>query len=124
MTDQFDIKVKLFLLASPFCLGLIGLAVDLHIACSRDFAKMTSALQRSACLPFAKLWGQQSIRSRVLIISVISTELMFPNARIRRGSLDAQDYMEFPRSLKKRLVIAAWLNIVGFTWLIANSFIL
>ncbi|MFI7855799.1 hypothetical protein ACIF8Z_02260 [Pseudomonas promysalinigenes] len=125
MTDQLDVKVKLFLLAAPFCLSLIGLSLDLYIACSRDFKVMTSALQRSDCLPFAKfLYGQQGLRSKTLIISVISSELMFPNARIRRGSLDAQDYLEFPKGLRTRMVIAAWFNIAGFTWLIVNGFIL
>ncbi|MNH11495.1 hypothetical protein D3C79_710090 [compost metagenome] len=125
MTDTLDVNVRLFLLASPFCLGLIGLSLDLYIACSRDFKVMTSALQRSDCLPFAKgLCGQQGLKSRVLIVSAISSELMFPNARIRRGSLDAQDYLEFPKGLRTRMVIAAWFNIVGFTWLIVNGFIL
>ncbi|NIF18986.1 hypothetical protein F3J43_18500 [Pantoea sp. Cy-639] len=124
MIEQLEFKVRIFLLASPFCLGLVGLALDLHIACSRDFKKMTSALQRSECLSLATyMWGERSIKSRVLVVSMISSELMFPNSRIRRGSLDVQDHMQFPKPLKRKIITAAWLNVAGFTWLITNSFI-
>lgn len=125
MIDHLDFKLKLFLLASPFCLGLVGLAIDLRIACSREYKIMTSALQRSDCLNFAtRLWGERSISSKIFVISMISSELMSPASRIRRGSLDAQDYLQFPKQLKRKIIISAWLNITGFTWLMLNGYIL
>jgi hypothetical protein len=125
MSEHFDFKVKIFLLASPFLLVLSGLTLDVYIACTHHFKTMTQALQRSGCLPFARLMcGERSIKSRVLIISMVSSELMAPNSRIRRGSLNAQDYKEFPKKLKSTIIISAWLNIVGFTWLMLLGLIL
>ena len=68
MIDYLDVKLRLFLLGTPICLALIGLVSDLHIACSRQYKEMTSALQRSACLPFATgMWGEKKIGSRILV---------------------------------------------------------
>lgn len=125
MIDNLDFKVKLFSLAAPFCIGLTGLAIDIHIACTRHYKIMTSAVERSLCLSFATtLWGESSLGSRILVISMIGGTIISPKASIRRGSLDAQDYMAFPHYLKKRLIISSHLNTVGFTWLIFNSFFL
>ncbi|KHL72588.1 hypothetical protein PpSQ1_20180 [Pseudomonas putida] len=125
MIDNLDFKVKLFLLASPFCLSLIGLAVDLRIACSSEYKVMKSALLRSDCLRFAtSMWGEQRISSRILIIAMISSELKSPTSRIRRGSLDARDYQRFPKRLRRKIIFASRINIIGVIWLTFNYFFL
>lgn len=123
MIDNLDFKVKLFSSAAPFFIGLTGLAMDIHIACTRHYKIMTSALQRSPCLSYATtLWGETSLRSRVLVISMIAGTLTSPKFCIRRGSLDAQDYRAFPHRLKKRLIISSQLNVAACIWLTFNHF--
>lgn len=77
--DHLELKLRLFLLGTPICLALIGHVSDVHIACSRQYKEMTSALQRSACLPFATgMWGEKKIGSRILVISVIAGAIGSP----------------------------------------------
>lgn len=124
MIDHLDLKLRLFLLATPACLILLGLAADVHIACSRQYKEMTSALQRSACLPFATgMWGEKKIGSRVLVISVIAGAIGSPASSIRRGIMDEQDYLNFPRNLKRKILTSSSLNIIGIMWIAVNFFI-
>ncbi|MBF8700699.1 hypothetical protein [Pseudomonas putida] len=124
MIEHLDLKLRLFLLATPACLIFIGFASDVHIACSRQYKEMTSALQRSACLPFATgMWGEKKIGSRVLVISVIAGTIGSPAASIRRGLMDEQDYLQFPKKLKRKILISSSLNIIGIIWIAINFFI-
>lgn len=123
MIDHLDFKIKLFLLAAPFCLILIGFAVALRIACSNHYKIMTSALPRSHCLVFAThMWGERSLSARLLVIAMISSELKSPTSSIRRGSLDIQDYQAFPEQLKRQIILASRANMLGFAWLTFNYF--
>ena len=125
MIDHLDIKLKLFLLISPFIIGFISLAMDLRIACSKEYDVMIAALQRSACLPFiTTLWGEKSIRARVLVITMVGGVIAFPTSSIRKGALDPLDYQNFPVSIKNKINTASWLNTVAFTWLTADYFFL
>ncbi|EKT4560258.1 hypothetical protein I5S84_03695 [Pseudomonas putida] len=124
MIEHLDLKLRLLLLATPVCLILIGLASDVHIACSRQYKEMTSALQRSACLPFATaMWGEKKIGSRVLVISVIAGAIGSPTSSIRRGLMDERDYRQFPKKLKSKILISSSLNIIGIIWIAVNFFI-
>lgn len=117
MFDHLDIKLRLFLLGTPICLVLIGFISDIHIACSRQYKEMTSALQRSACLPYAiAMWGEKKIGSRILVISVIAGAIGSPTSSIRSGLLDEQDHLQFPRNLRKKILIASSLNTIGVAW--------
>lgn len=123
MIDHLDLKLRIFLLATPACLILIGLATDVNIACSRQYKEMTSALQRSACLSFATgMWGEK-IGSRVLVISVIAGAIGSPASSIRRGIMDEQDYLKLPQKLKRKILTSSSLNIIGIIWIAVNLFI-
>ncbi|MNE41345.1 hypothetical protein D3C80_1354100 [compost metagenome] len=117
MIDHLDVKLRPFLLGTPVCLVLIGFASDIHIACSRQYKVMTSALQRSACLPYATaLWGEKKIGSRIIVISVIAGALGSPASSIRSGLLDEQDHLQFPKDLRRKILIASSLNTIGVAW--------
>lgn len=125
MIDHLDLKIKLFLYIAPIFLCGIGLAVDLRIACSREYEAMASALQKSKCFEFATaVFSKQNIRGRVMIISMISNDLMNPTASIRRGSLDTQDYLNFPKPLKRKIIFSSRINGAGILWLILDYFFL
>ncbi|MBA6111433.1 MULTISPECIES: hypothetical protein [Pseudomonas] len=125
MIDHLDIKLRLFIVASPFCLGLTALAMDFHIAISQQYKQMVTALHRSPCLSYAiTLWGEKGIRSRMLVIFMVAGAITFPISSIRRGLLDKEDYEQLPKPLKTKIVIASWLSTTGFTWLVINYFII
>jgi hypothetical protein len=125
MIEHLDIKLRLLILASPFCLGLLSLAADAHIACSSQYAKMAKALSRSKCLSYAvALWGEKNIRSRLLVIFMITGAITFPKSSIRRGILDARDYDQLPSNLRTKLVVASWTSTIGFIWLTINYFLI
>ncbi|MFA7892741.1 hypothetical protein [Pseudomonas putida] len=125
MIKNFDITFQLLFLATPFILGLTGLAMDLRIAGSKEYNVMIGALQRSACLPFiVSLWGEKTLRARMLVTFMVTGIIKYPKSSIRRGMLDAQDYEQFPSSMKKRIVISSWLNTVAFSWLIIGAYFL
>ena len=44
MIDHLDIKFRIFIVASPFCLGLTALAMDFHIASSQQYKEMVLSL--------------------------------------------------------------------------------
>ncbi len=124
MIEHLDLKIRLLLLSAPVCLILIGFISDVHIACSRQYKEMTSALQRSACLPFATgMWGEKKIGSRVLVISVIAGAIGSPTSSIRRGIINEQDYLQFPKKLKRKILISSSLNIIGIIWIAVNLII-
>lgn len=101
----------------PFLLCMTGIAIDTHIACSRHFNVMLDSFQKSRWLhQQTQLWGTTSLKSRALIVSSMSTALIYPQLGIRRGVINADEIRRFPAYLKRRMVIASWLTIVGFTW--------
>lgn len=125
MIDHLDVKLRLLLLGTPFFLALAGLVSDLHIACSSQYAKMAKALSRSKCLSYAvALWGEKNIRSRLLVIFMITGAITFPKSSIRRGILDARDYDQLPSNLRTKLVVASWTSTIGFIWLTINYFLI
>ena len=86
---------------------------------------MTKSLSRSKCLSYSVvLWGEENIRSRLLVIFMITGTITFPKSSIRRGILDARDYDQLPINLRAKLVIASWANTIGFTWLTINYFLI
>ena len=125
MIDHLDIELRLFILATPFCLGLSALAIDFHIASSQQYKEVVTALHRSPCLSYAiTLWGEKNIRSRMLVIFMVAGAISFPASSIRRGLLHKGDYEQLPSPLKTKIVTASWLNTTGFTWLAINYFII
>jgi len=43
--------------------------------------------------------------------------MLYPQFGIRRGLLNADEVRNFPPGLKRRMVISAWLVIIGSAWL-------
>ncbi|WP_367598742.1 hypothetical protein [Pseudomonas fulva] len=118
--NDLDNTLKLFWVASPFILGFTALAMDLHIACSKGYATMTTALQRSPCLAvFVATWGDKSVRARILVVFLVAGAMTSPKYSIRKGALDHQDYDQFPSRLKIQIITASWLNTIAAFWLCA-----
>lgn len=103
-------------MVTPLIVGLLGVAIDIHIARSRHFAVMLDSLQRSQGLQrWLSIWGSTDTLYRTLVVSSVSGGLLFPKYSIKKGLLDAKDIERFPTYLKRRMNIASCLAFIGFT---------
>ena len=53
-----------------------------------------------------------------MLISSVSALFMWPKYFMRKGLLDVQDNHSFPVGLRRKIMISAWLNLIGFVWLV------
>ncbi|MFJ2546640.1 hypothetical protein ACIOVF_09270 [Pseudomonas sp. NPDC087612] len=103
---------------APFVILLSGVAMETYIARSRDFDLVIASLPNSLWLkqqiPF---WGTTRLKSRCYLLSTICGAMLYPKLCIRLGMMDAEDLRNFPPRLRRRLLIASWLIIVGSAWM-------
>ncbi|MGF6590968.1 hypothetical protein [Pseudomonas sp. 2835] len=103
---------------TPFVMGIAGVAMETYIARSRDFDLIIASLPNSLWLkqqiPF---WGTTRLKSRCYLLSTICGAMLYPKLCIRLGMMDAEDLRNFPPRLRRRLLIASWLIIVGSAWM-------
>ncbi|ROL71689.1 hypothetical protein [Pseudomonas vranovensis] len=92
--------------------------METYIARSRDFDLVIASLPNSLWLkqqiPF---WGTTRLRSRCYLLSTICGAMLYPKLCIRLGMMDAEDLRNFPPRLRRRLLIASWLIIIGSVWM-------
>ncbi|UVL60841.1 hypothetical protein LOY54_22905 [Pseudomonas sp. B21-032] len=105
-------------LFTPFVIMMSGVAMSTYLALSRNFETMIASLQKSFWLqqqmPF---WGTTGWRSRCYLLSTISGALLYPKLSVRSGMMDAEELRNFPRYLRRRMLVASWLTIIGSAWL-------
>ena len=103
---------------TPFVMGITGVAMETYIARSRDFDLIIASLPNSLWLkqqiPF---WGTTRLKSRCYLLSTICGAMLYPKLCIRLGMMDAEDLRNFPPRLRRRLLIASWLIIIGSAWM-------
>lgn len=97
-----------------------GMALHMHIATAKQFELMCSALQRSQCLYDGLGGGFSTLHMRCMKVSSMSATLLWPQFFIRRGELDKDDYLSFPRGLARRMRIASCLLLVAMVWISAG----
>ncbi|QPG63651.1 hypothetical protein HFV04_002375 [Pseudomonas sp. BIGb0427] len=103
---------------APFVILLSGVVMETYIARSRDFDLVIASLPNSLWLkqqiPF---WGTTRLKSRCYLLSTICGAMLYPKLCIRLGMMDAEDLRNFPPRLRRRLLIASWLIIIGSAWM-------
>jgi hypothetical protein len=93
---------------------LIAHGLSVYIAVSNDFDAMLRALSGSKAVPqFRQMSYGGSLRSKIMLISLVSALFIWPQYFIGRGLLDTQDFETFPSRLRKRILISTWVNIIG-----------
>lgn len=98
---------------------IIAHGLSVYIALSNDFGAMLRALSRSKAVPqFRQMSYGGSLRSKIMLISLVSALFLWPQDFIRRGWLDTQDFETFPNRLRKRILISTWVNIIGAACLV------
>ncbi|QVM89518.1 hypothetical protein JYG34_15945 [Pseudomonas entomophila] len=110
-------NLRIAILLVPFLTGLAGLAINAHIAASRHFDVMCAALKRSPCLhEELKRGGGYTLKFRSLTVSSMAGALCWPALSIRKGSLDPEDYKNFPVYLKTRMKVASYCMLIALAW--------
>lgn len=105
-----------FMLA-PFIVALSGVVIGVYIACTRHFDIMLSAFSKSTWARQQYLLGTTNLASRCYLVSTLSGTLLFPKYLVRKGVIDADDVSNVPHSLRRLMLVSAWLVIIGMAWL-------
>ncbi|MDF9621049.1 hypothetical protein P5705_25680 [Pseudomonas entomophila] len=114
----WPVELRIVLLLAPFGVGLVGLAVELHIAGSRHFKVMCDALQRSEGLrEELKNGGALTLKFRLMTVSAMTAGMVWPRLGIRKGWLNPQDIHDFPTYLRKRMKLGMYCILVALAWM-------
>lgn len=90
---------------------IVGMFVWIGIALHMAYTKMELMLAHlkncSAVMTLAQFrqggpWG------KLVLVGSISGFVTFPNFYIKRGGVSAEDISNFPRSLKRKLIVLQW----------------
>ncbi|MNJ38157.1 hypothetical protein D3C77_329980 [compost metagenome] len=122
MTSDFYFSwhpgLRFTFLFAPFVISLSGVAMSTYMAWSRDFELMIASLQNCLWIkqqvPF---FGVTRLKSRCYLLGTVCGALLYPKVSVRLGMFDAEDLRNFPPRLRKRLLVATWLIIIGCAWL-------
>lgn len=119
MIDFYSLHpyLRIILLLAPFVIALTGVAIGVFIACSRHFDTMLSAFSKITWARQQDILGTTSLASRCYLVSTLSGTLLFPMYLVRKGVIDADDVSNFPPSLRRLMLVSAWLVIIGVAWL-------
>lgn len=117
---SWSAMAKLMLLLSPFIMGVPGILISAYTTLTKDYSIVCSAITSNPYFEGVKrAWGCGGFRWRWLLVCTASGLIAFSWIELRAGRLDANELKAFPRRLKRRLVISAWLTTGGFFWLMA-----
>lgn len=110
---------KVAILLSPFVIGIPGLVLSAVSTLTRDYDIACSAITSNPYFERIKrAWGGGSFKWRWMTLGTVSGLVTFPWLVLRKGQLDADELNAFPKSLKRRLKISAWLTVTGFIWMV------
>ncbi|GLO46952.1 hypothetical protein PPUN109347_35150 [Pseudomonas putida] len=110
---------KLVILLSPFVIGMPGLVLSAVSTLTNDYGIACSAITSNPYFESIKrAWGSGSFKWRWMTLCTVSGLVAFPWLVLRMGQLDVGELNAFPRKLKRRLKISAWLIMTGFIWMV------
>ncbi|MCE7763143.1 hypothetical protein GQL56_10885 [Pseudomonas putida] len=110
---------KVALLLSPFAIAIPGVVLSAVSTLTKDYNVACSAITSSPYFESIKrYWGSGSFKWRWMTLCTASGLVAFPWLALRMGQLDAGELNAFPKKLKRRLKISAWLNMTGCIWMV------
>ncbi|MFJ4440872.1 hypothetical protein ACIPZ8_02130 [Pseudomonas sp. NPDC089422] len=111
--------LKLAFMIVPFFIGMLGVAINLQVALSKDFNVALSSITSNPYLEQMKVvWCAGNLKSRFLLMSTVGSLVTFPGLHLRRGWLDESELKGFPTALRRKLKFAFWLSLLGLFWLV------
>jgi len=112
--------IKLLMLIAPCLMTMSGMVLYIRLAQPKTLEAMISALPSSYWLTLnIATWGKRSLRSRLQLTGAVSAVLFWPikNLHIRHNKLNQKDIDDFPRHLRRQLLICNCLTYLGAIWL-------
>ncbi|WP_201167403.1 hypothetical protein [Pseudomonas sp. S31] len=117
--SQWSVTAKLFVLITPFILTTSAFMMTAYTTLTKDYDVACSAITSNVYLESIKsAWGDGGFKWRWLVVCTISGYVGFPWLISCTGTIDTAELEAFPANLKRRLSVAFWLNLIGFTWLV------
>ncbi|MNE58093.1 hypothetical protein D3C80_1531060 [compost metagenome] len=114
----WPLSVQLIFSISPFVISMTGVAISAYVAISREFDIVSSSIRSCAHLESVKQYlGTKNFRARWMVVCAVCGMLTFPEYHIRKGYVEAGELKKIPANIRRRLVLSAWLSIIGFSWL-------
>lgn len=124
MSDKLSPSITIVSLSPAMIAFAVGLTLDLQLASTRNFHLIISSLQRSQCLSTIRTtWGNYGTTSKLLVIFQLCGAMAFCEQSIKKGLLDATDVLEFPKHMRRKMVLSAWLGWLSFSWLMVSAII-
>lgn len=122
--DTWPVWIAIIFTGGPILLSAAGIAYSLYLT-HRYLNVIKDALKNSR---YIYLWGP-SLGKRGLIwslleMSKIAGMVVWPRAYIINGELDPVDLDNFPRRLKRHLVIIMTMAFIALTWAIVVAILL
>ncbi|MFV3292302.1 hypothetical protein ACNFBR_26685 [Pseudomonas sp. NY11955] len=115
--NDWPLFARLILVLGPFFVGLPGPAILAFLVLRKDYDVACSAIQSNPYLESVKqVWGGRRFKKRWMLMCMVAGLITFPQLALRRGKLDPHELESFPPKLKFKLVLAAWLTMIGCIW--------
>ncbi|MFI8558692.1 hypothetical protein [Pseudomonas putida] len=112
--------VKLVILLTPFFIGLPGIAISAFVTLTKDYDVACSSITSNPYFERMKrAWGAETFKGRWMVTCTVSGLVAFPWLALRQGTLDPDELGAFPRQVKRRLIVSAWLSVSGFFLMVA-----
>ncbi|PHN23543.1 hypothetical protein [Pseudomonas sp. ICMP 460] len=122
--DDWPLWIAIFVSGGPILLGFIGLAFSLYLT-HRHLDAMKEALKNSR---YIYIWGdslgKRGVLWSLLEMSKIAGMITMPKVHLRLGDLDPVDLENFPRYLKRLLIIVTATILTSFIGMIVVAILL
>lgn len=117
--NTWPLKAQLAFIILPFLVMIIGMIVNGSVMGSRNFTVLNEAFRNNAYVAGIRVvMGETSIRARWFIICTVAGAVVFTKLNCRIGVVRESEVMGVPEYLRRRMQVAFWLNVFGFTWLV------
>jgi len=115
----WSLSIQLIFAVLPFVLIFIGVIIILLVAWGREYEIVDSSIKSCSYLEQLKAGiGAKSYRARWMVVCGVCAIMVFPAYHLRLGLVSSCEIRNFPSGLKSKLVIAAWMNMIGVFWLV------
>ena len=102
-----------------FCIDFYWCSFNSACCLGREYEVVDLSIKSCSYLEQLKVGiGAESYRARWMVVCGACAILVFPAYHLRLGLVNSCEIRNFPSGLKGKLVIAAWMNMIGVFWLV------
>lgn len=118
MNEDWHWLVQLFFLLAPFIIGLIGHAMVVQMALTRDRAVLLATFSRSRYVTSKAWMAESGLLARMVFILSVAGIVAIPGPGVKRGMVSISDLEALPAGLKRKLITSVGLIWTALVWLI------